>query len=132
MRKATAKTAANSTPRTEYLRQMRDSLLPIIRAKGVMMSPSNVPGMKALALETPPWMFVHRTPFTAIPTPQGSYNTAFAGQVAPNLGYSLDVWHHGKKVVNIEWDEPGDFEVLGFKRGEWESELAAFIEQQIR
>jgi hypothetical protein len=30
------------------------------------------------------------------------------------------VWHEQKKVLNIEWDDQGGFEVLSYKPGEWE------------
>jgi hypothetical protein len=42
---------------------------------------------------------------------------------AVNLPHSLDVWS-GKKVLNVEWsDGDAQFEVIAFRRGDWEALL---------
>jgi hypothetical protein len=40
-----------------------------------------------------------------------------------HLPYGLDIWHAHKKVLNVEWDDQGGFEVLSNKPGEWEYAL---------
>jgi hypothetical protein len=41
------------------------------------------------------------------------------------MPYGLDIWAH-QKVMNLEWDDDGSVELITFKRGEWEAQLAAF------
>jgi hypothetical protein len=37
-----------------------------------------------------------------------------------NLPYGLDIWNKGKKVLNIEWRDGGEIEVISYLPGEWE------------
>lgn len=46
--------------------------------------------------------------------------------------HGIDIWvenpaakHRGNqmKVMNLEWDDAGDFQILNFKRGEWEEKV---------
>ena len=32
----------------------------------------------------------------------------------------LDIWHHNKKVLNLDWDDQGEFFVVSYKPGDWE------------
>ena len=45
-----------------------------------------------------------------------------------NLPYGLDIWdiHGVGKVLNIEWRDTGEFELVSFRRGEWESTVLAW------
>jgi hypothetical protein len=38
----------------------------------------------------------------------------------PNLSYRLNIWHQNKKMLNLEWDGQGEFNVIAFKNGDWE------------
>ncbi len=64
----------------------------------------------------------YRTPFQKLPTEndRSRYERTLRG-FKRNLPYGIDVWYNGRKVMNIEWDDAGDFEVLSFRRGEWEA-----------
>jgi hypothetical protein len=42
-----------------------------------------------------------------------------------NLPYGLDIWTPQKKVMNIEWDDEGNVELVSLHRGAWELELIA-------
>jgi hypothetical protein len=41
-----------------------------------------------------------------------------------NLPYGLDVWTP-TKVLNIEWDDQGNVELVRFRPGGWEAQLLA-------
>jgi hypothetical protein len=51
----------------------------------------------------------------------------------PNLPYGLNVWHLNKKVMNVEWDDEGNLEVICYKPGDWEAALqqAARLARQL-
>ena len=62
------------------------------------------------------------TPFQRLPPVDAAtrYMMALGGK-KDNLAYGLDIWHHHKKVLNIEWDEnDSNFTLTTYKRGEWE------------
>ena len=67
--------------------------------------------------------FSHRTPFSGIRevSPRMKYNEALFGKTM--LPYGLDIWA-GKKVLNVEWDNEGNVEIVSFTRGEWENEFS--------
>ena len=65
-----------------------------------------------------------RTPFQKLPQPYENtkFRVAALGYKL-NLPYGLDIWAP-QKVMNLEWDDDGSVEVITFKRGEWEAQLA--------
>jgi hypothetical protein len=63
---------------------------------------------------------LYRTPFQ--PLPQASEHVRYIRAMLGgrgNLPYGLDIWHNGKKVMLVEWDE-GEFQLVTYKPGEWE------------
>ena len=39
------------------------------------------------------------------------------------LPYGLGVWFRGQKVLDLEWAEAGELEIITYKPGEWEAAL---------
>jgi len=72
----------------------------------------------------------YRTPFQKLPAvPEHlNYMAAILCKSVENLSYGLDIWddEYGGKVLNIEWKEEGDVELVSFRRGNWESKVLAF------
>lgn len=71
-----------------------------------------------------------RTPFQALPglKPETVPRAAVTDSPIPagfNLPYGLDIWT-GKKVLNIEWCADGYFEIVSFRRGDWESTILSW------
>jgi hypothetical protein len=50
--------------------------------------------------------------------------------VPQNLPYGLDVWAPNK-VLNIEWDDKGNYALVSFRPGAWEAELTALAETEV-
>ena len=109
-----------TSTRIEAARKIRDHILPVVQRMG---SASEISGIKSLSWEMKPWLVMHRTPFGPTPTPE-TYRGAIARQKMTDRRYALDIWH-GRKVLNIEWDSLDNFEIVSFKRGQWEDELIA-------
>ena len=68
----------------------------------------------------------YRTPFQKLPQPSefDKYQDALLGG-KPNLPYGLDIWWEGKKVMNVEWSDRGEFDVVSYRKGRWEDSLRA-------
>ena len=107
--------------------QIRDSALVILRAKGSFEDNGIGPMMD--------WQkdglhMSYRTPFQKLPpTPDLlKYMAAIDGKHLENLSYGLDIWDHeyGGKVLNIEWNDKGDVQLVSFRRGAWEARVLAF------
>jgi hypothetical protein len=66
----------------------------------------------------------YRTPFQQLPkmSHAESYGRALLGG-RETLPYGLDIWHRRIKVLNLEWNDRGDFEVISYMPGEWEWQL---------
>ena len=72
---------------------------------------------------------LHRTPFQKLPPitdPILKQRSRITGGI--NLPYGLDIWDLDGvgKVLNIEWRDTGEFELVSFRRGEWESTVLAW------
>ncbi len=111
--------------KTEKAKIIRDHILPLIRMKGSVV---DISGIKVLMWDAPPWKFIHRTPFSPVSQLKPSdYTEARLLQKRGgklNLGYSLDIWR-GKKLFNVEWDQPDKLSIVSFMRGDWEDEVLA-------
>ena len=72
-----------------------------------------------------PISVAYRTPFQPLPkAPDGlRYMRALVGG-RDNLPYGLDVWTIEKKVLNLEWDDADNVEIISYKPGDWENDLA--------
>ncbi len=109
---------------------IRDHMLPIVRAHGVLedLQGKNSP-LRLIVLERQAWRFLHWTPFNALAPGQASspgYRHALGNQhTLLDLPYGLDVWHDGINVLSLLWAEGGTFQVAGFHRGVWEAEAMA-------
>jgi hypothetical protein len=71
----------------------------------------------------------YRTPFQKLPEESEKMRykrTALGGK--PKLPYGLDVWYSGKKVMNIEWDDKGNRDVVTYRPGVWEAEIRRYFE----
>lgn len=102
--------------------ELRDHLLPLVRARGVIEHQQGA--VRTTALETGKWRILHWTPFNELSADQASspaYRQALHGQwTREPLGYGLDVWF-GSKVLSVLWNHEGRYHVLLFTRGEWEA-----------
>jgi len=87
-------------------------------------------GNCSLTLRLGDWTFVHRTPFSNLAeTPEAKRHRLIAaalGMAKPVLPYALDIWLGGK-VMNLEWDHAGSAQLISFRKGEWDAELAAAL-----
>jgi hypothetical protein len=66
----------------------------------------------------------YRTPFQRLPAEPDwlRYQRELLGGKG-NLPYGLNIWHARKKVLNVEWSDDGDLEVISYRCGEWEQTL---------
>ena len=105
---------------------IRDHLLPLIRASGVLEVQRDT--VRLIELHQTPWTFRHWTPFSALKPGEASspgYRHAIERQHSrQDLPYGLEVWH-GALVLRILWSAEGAFEVLHFVRNDWEDEALA-------
>ena len=62
----------------------------------------------------------YRTPFQRLPAESDvlRYQLALVGG-KENLPYGLDIWQARMKVLNVEWNDNGDLEVILYRPGEW-------------
>jgi hypothetical protein len=89
--------------------------------------------MKILSTHIGSVQISHRTPFQRMPQAHDSvkYRAAQHGLTVPqNLPYGLDVWAPNK-VLNIEWDDKGNYALVSFRPGAWEAELTALAETEV-
>jgi len=115
--------SARETKKLKVAR-IRDSALTLMREKG---SWTDTSGIKVLTADHGPLQLVYRTPFQRLPPVDAAtrYMMALGGK-KNSLAYGLDIWHHHKKVLNIEWDEnDSDFTLTTYKRGDWEFALTS-------
>ena len=65
-----------------------------------------------------------RTPFQPLPPAPSrvKYYAAMQGRRVDDLPYGLDIWAP-MKVLSLQWDNEGDFEIIGFTHGPWEADL---------
>ena len=66
-----------------------------------------------------------RTPFQRLPpVPEAiKYFAAKTGKGSINLSYGLDIWDKKGKVLNIEWNDTGEVQLVSFRRGHWEHKV---------
>jgi hypothetical protein len=70
-------------------------------------------------------MVAHRTPFQKIKIEPRMLAALKAAGREP-LPYVLDVWADQRKVMNVEWNDTGDFRVASYRPGSWEVLLAGY------
>jgi hypothetical protein len=101
---------------------LRDAAVVIVKRYGKL---EDCGAAKLLIARIGEIVISYRSPFQPLPKldEKSKYEIARLGGRL-NLSYGLDVWAP-KKVLNIEWDDRGAFEVISFRRGDWESVLSA-------
>ncbi len=71
-----------------------------------------------------------RTPFNSLPpVPDAvSYEASLRGVSVGNRPYGLDIWEPKGvgKVLNIEWSDNDEVDLVTFRRGDWEAKVIAF------
>jgi hypothetical protein len=109
--------ALDLSSRLKHALETRDAALPLRRAKSEWMARGNMP---FLMLMEPGLTLALRTPFQRMPkeTERAKYMHALKGE-RTNLPYSLEVWAP-KRVLDIEWDDTGTVELIGYDPCEWE------------
>jgi len=92
---------------------LRDAALALLKRRGKWLTLAHTdPPMKILTASVGQFREVMYREFTKVP---------LGGK---NLLYGLDIWAP-KKVLNVEWNDQGKFEVVAFHPGDWEEELIA-------
>ncbi|MBR0662207.1 hypothetical protein [Neoroseomonas oryzicola] len=106
---------------------IRDHLVPLVRARGVLEVQHGA--VRVIALRTEGWIFEHWTPFNDLSPEEASspgYRHALERQrKTAELPYGLTVWRAGAEVLRVLWADDGTFEVETFVRGPWEAEALA-------
>jgi hypothetical protein len=125
--------------REPYVRRLRDKAIEIVETVGHWRFP--IVGDKAIPTRGAEYgmlSFLYTTPFQKfdrrahkMPTDASDsdrYNRALLHKEASNrpVSFILDVWFSGKKVFSVAWDQPDTFEIVTFKRGQWENMLLSF------
>ncbi|CAH2603035.1 conserved protein of unknown function [Rhodovastum atsumiense] len=102
---------------------IRDHLLPRVRRDGTLEVQRDA--VRVIALRTGEWVFEHWTPFKDLSPEEASspgYRHALQEQhTVPDLPYGFKVWHAGTKVLCVLWADSGAFQVIDFRRGDWEA-----------
>ena len=108
------------TSRLTHALETRDAALVLLRLKGEWMARGDIPFLMLMA---PGLTLALRTPFQRLPreTERAKYMRALEGE-RTSLPYSLEVWAP-KRVLDIEWDDAGTVELIGYDPGEWESRI---------
>ena len=112
--------------RLKHALETRDAALTLLRAKGEWMARGDIP---FLMLMEPGLTLALRTPFQRMPkqTERAKYMRALKGE-RTSLPYGLEVWAP-KRVLDIEWDDAGPVELIGYDPGEWEWVIKAAAAQ---
>ena len=111
------------TKRLEAALALRDVALALVKERGAWQS---APPGKLLLAKVGDLQVAYRTPFqkfTAELSDATKYQVALRGSKL-NKPYAIDVWHRNKKVLLVEWDEAGTTDVISYRSGDWERELA--------
>jgi hypothetical protein len=109
------------------IRTARDCALHLVRTNGKRETVGPLTVQRA---DLAGFMIVHRTPFSgALPVQAAPpYQHALAQQRAvPDLPYSIEVWFGGEKRFFVQWNDD-TLQVISFRPGAWESELASIHE----
>ncbi len=113
------------TPRQAKAVRVRDRALVLVRESG---SWEQCGDMKLIAANRGALKVLYRTPFQELPRPSDShlyFLAVYGGKT--NLPYGLDVWDFRPltrgKVLNIEWSDEGEIQLISYKPGDWEDEL---------
>ena len=108
--------------RLKHALETRDAALTLLRAKGEWMARGDIPFLMLMELGL---TLALRTPFQPLPkgTERAKYMRALEGG-RTILPYGLEVWAP-KKVLDVEWDDTGTVELIGYDPGEWEWRIRA-------
>jgi hypothetical protein len=127
----------NMTKGTKLARALllRDAALAVLRRMGVWetIPVRGARDIKVLSARIGSLQISYRIPFQQTPQPSDAvkYCAAQHGLTVPrNLPYGLDVWAPNK-VLNIEWDDKGNYAIVSFRPGAWEVELSALAEPKV-
>jgi hypothetical protein len=129
-----------SEERIACVKSIRDAAVPMIQNKGAW-EPVRVNGEQKRVLGyrvgslsmllTTPFQKFHMEP-PSIPArierDLSRYGAAVLLQWKRPLGYELDIWDNGKKVLNLHFDGDGNVEIVSFKPGNWVEEILQAVE----
>jgi len=117
--------------RTARAVEIRDHMLPLLRARGSLVRLTIVSNPKIrpafVEWQVGEYMFSLRTPFTNVPKirPARTYEEALLWKRArPLMPWGLDVWKQWKRM-SLQWDDTGAVEAISFRPGDWEAEVLA-------
>lgn len=112
----------NASSRLKHALETRDAALIVLRAKGEWMARGDIPFLMLMELGL---TLALRTPFQRLPreTERTKYMRALEGE-RTSLPYGLEVWAP-KRVLDVEWDDAGTVELIGYDPGEWEWRIRA-------
>ena len=119
------------TPKQQRALQLRDAALTILRDKGVWKENSVQQRMQRFrGFEGGSISITLRTPFQKMPEQTNIMKYVGALLDAkPAYPYGIDIWYNRKKVMNLEWDADGQFDVVSLHNGLWEEEVLGMLAQ---
>lgn len=110
------------TPKQKAALALREPAWQLVRLRGRFQNVH--PGLQMPYYEGNGFKMLLRTPFNSLPefakTPQNAWMDGSTPEV---LNHGLDIWFEGPKVLNIERDTDGRFDIARFNRGSWEEQL---------
>ena len=111
-----------SKERLAKLVGIRDRSLAVLANNGEW---ERVSSINALFAQIGTLKIMHHSVFQKVPV-ESEQNRYLRSQLKsqPNLPYGLNIWHQNKKVLNLEWDGQGEFNIIGYKSGESEMLLS--------
>src|SRR5690242_7069085 len=116
-----------SKERLARVRAARDRLLKIVRKVGGQAGGGWVSASAgSLDIMAP-------DPFTK-PMPKGRQPATYASALVrqrfvPDLPYTMEIWPFRKKIMNVQWDDDDEIQLISFHPGAWENELARLAGQ---
>jgi hypothetical protein len=115
------------TTKLSRVKEVRDHALRLLKAHGEWKGSGD---QKHLGAKIGNVSLSYRTPFQPLPeiSEQLRYMQALL-KGKDNLPYGMDVWSNRKKVLNLEWADDGEVDVISYKPGEWESALNQAAEE---
>jgi len=118
--------------RVDRARALRDVALAIVKRDG---QPQEFSGgvARMLVASRDGLKISYRTPFQKWSSdssqPAPSYGHAQARQRHPgSLAYGLDIWAP-REVLNVEWNDTGEFQLVSYAPGAWEETLLGEAQQ---
>jgi hypothetical protein len=113
--------------------KLRDAAIAVVRRCG-RWETDRTGKIKIMGARTDAIQIIYRTAFRQIMDDQSKQKylaTLYGISPRQNLPYGLDIWTP-TKVLNIEWDDKGNVELVRFRPGGWEAQSFAAAHPRAR